>query len=259
MCFIAIIAISFLLPFSSIASAETPSKQRVYDFAEILTSAEKQQLEELAEQRSVERETDFIILTTKEKGPGRDVKKFMQDFYDEKGLGFDKRHGNAAIITIDIEDPLNREVYLAGFYKGEKYLNDKRLDLINDQIVPYLSAGQYYEAFETFIETANEYMGIAYWISPNSVLFEWWFQLAVSVGLAAIIVGIMLSNSGGKVTVNERTYRDTNTSKVLSRRDQYIRTTVTKVRKPTNNNRSGGGGGGFTSGGHSHSGSKRSF
>ena len=52
-------------------------------------------------------------------------------------------------------------------------------------------------------------------------------------------------------------------SKIIQSWDHYIRSSVTRHRKPSNNTSSsggiGGGGGGISSGGHSHSGSRGSF
>ena len=64
---------------------------------------------------------------------GKDIIDYMEDFYDEKGLGYDKSHGNTAILTIDMK---NGDIYLAGYYKAEKYLDDYRLDIIRDKIAP---------------------------------------------------------------------------------------------------------------------------
>ena len=193
---------------------------------------------------------------------GKDVVKYMEDFYDDMALGYDKPHGNTAIITIDME---NREVYLAGFYKAEKYLSDYRLDLIRNKINPYLSSGDYYIAFEKFIKIGSKYMGIKPNVDPENILFNLWFQIVVSLGIAGIIVGSMAYSSGGKVTVSQGTYMNFSNSKVVNRRDNFLRTSVTKTRKPSNKSSSGGGGfgggggGGTTSGGHSHSGSRGSF
>lgn len=51
----------------------------------------------------------------------------------------------------------NRDIYLVGYYKGEKYLDDYRLDLITDKITPNLSRGDYFKAFHTFIKTSYKY------------------------------------------------------------------------------------------------------
>lgn len=258
-----IIFFTILIFILSIAFVEaTEQKQRVYDFANLLETEEIEELEFMAEKYSKRRETDFIILTTKNTN-GKDIVKYMEDFYDDNALGFDRPHGNTAIITIDMH---YREVYLAGFYKGEEYLSDYRLDLIRNKISPYLSNGDYYTAFSKFIKLGYKYMGMEPHVDPDNILFNLWFQIIMSLVIAGIIVGSMAYNSGGGVTVYEGTYRDFSSSRVVNRRDNYLRTSVTKTRKPSSNNNSSGGGfgggssgGGTTSGGHSHSGSRGGF
>ena len=240
--------------------AATDTKQNIYDFAGLLSNEEIENLEALAAKFGAKRKTDFIILTTNDT-EGKDVEVYMQDFYDEHAPGYDQPHGNTAILTLDMQ---NRDVYLAGFKKAEDYLDDSRLDLIRDKITPDLSSGDYEKAFGTFIKTSYKYMGVRIGVNPDNILFNLWFQIIVSVGIAGIAVGVMAFNSGGKVTINEGTYLDSNNSRVLQRKDQYVRTSTSKRRKPTDNDSkgggiSGGGGGGVTSGGHSHSGSRGKF
>lgn len=249
-------------PFTALKSPPPPvetsiPKQLIYDNAGLLTDDEREELTEMAAKYGGKRETDIIVYTVSDAG-GKDVVKLTEDFYDEKGPGYDKPFGNAVILTMDME---NREIYLAGFYKAEKYLDDKRLDKIRSKITPDLSKGQYAEAFETYIKTAYKYMGFRPGANPDNILFKLWFQLVVSLGLGGLIVGIMAYGSGGKITVNHRTYEDATSSGVVDYKDRYLRTTVTRRKIPKNNGGSGGGGGGggVTRGGHSHSGSRGSF
>lgn len=261
---ICILCILFLISFisSNIVEATPSTKQRIYDFAGLLTSDKINQLEDLSEKYSSKRHTDFIILTTRDT-EGKDIVLYMEDFYDEKALGYDKPHGNTAIITIDMK---NRDVYLAGFYKAEEYLDDYRLDLIREKITPDLSQGNYYDAFSSFIKISNKYMGIRPGVNPDNILFNLWFQIGASLGLAGIVVGIMAYNTGGKVTISDGTYRDNSKSHIIDKKDRYLNTTVSKTRIQTNNSSGGKGGGGGRSsgggvsrGGHSHSGSRGKF
>lgn len=245
-----------LIPFISPLTILANSKQYVYDEANLLNQSEIDTLEALAKDFSENHETDFIIVSYDEE---YDVMRYTQDFYDENELGYDNAHGNTAMLTIDMN---NREIYLAGFYKGEEYLDNERLDLIRDEITPALSDGNYYEAFETFLEKANRYMQFRPGVNPESIVFQPYFRIGIPILIATIIVAAMAINTGGRVTTNERTYLDTNRTRVNSRRDRFVNKTVTKRRKPSNNNKSGGsgrGGGGITRGGHSHSGSRGSF
>lgn len=236
-------------------AAAADAKPLIYDEAGLLLPEERESLQAMAAQYGAERETDMIVFTTL--NPDNiDVMKLTQDFYDEKAPGYDKPHGNAVLLTMDMK---NREVYLAGFYKAEQYLDDDRLDRIRSRITPDLSAGAYASAFQTYVETAHRYMGFPPGVNPDNLLFRGWFQLAVALAVAGLVVGLMAYRSGGRVTVHRQTYEDAGTSGVLKHRDQYIRTTVTKQKIVTNSGGSGGGGGGRTGGGHSHSGSRGSF
>ncbi|WP_438349837.1 TPM domain-containing protein [Paenibacillus sp. FA6] len=271
-------------------------KTLIYDEAGLLDQEEYDELNLMANEYGAEREIDIIILTSNN-DDNIDVMKMAQDFYDEQAPGYDKPHGDAVILTMEMR---NRGIYFAGFYKGKEYLDDGRLDQIRLKIVPDLINGYYGLAFQKYIQTVHEYMGIEPTVNsgtnsganlgissgvnsntnsgnnssiysndtsnrnsnvdPDNILFNGWFQLAVSLGLGGLIVGMMAYRSGGRVTVNRHTYEDASTSGILDRRDQYLRTTTTKRKIEKNNGGgSGGGGGGTTGGGHSHSGSRGSF
>lgn len=239
------------------AAAATEQKKLIYDEAGLLSQEDYNHLNALANEYGAKRETDFIIFTSSNTA-NTDVVKLTEDFYDNNGPGYDKTHGNTAILTLDMR---NRDVYLAGFYKAEDYLDDGRLDKIRAKITPDLSAGDYRAAFEKFIKTSHRYMGFRPGVNPDNPLFNGWIQLAIAAGLGAAVVGMMAYHSGGRVTVNHQTYEDGANSGILDRQDQYIRTTVTKRKIEKNNGGGGkgGGGGGISGGGHSHSGSRGSF
>ncbi|MNE72309.1 hypothetical protein D3C80_1682370 [compost metagenome] len=104
-------------------------------------------------------------------------------------------------------------------------------------------------------------MGFEPGVNPDNILFNIWFQLGGALAIGGIVVGMMAYRSGGRVTVNRRTYEDASTSGIVDHQDRYIRTTVTKtkIEKSSGGGSGGGGGGGVTSGGHSHSGSRGKF
>ncbi len=242
-----VLAVLFLLmPFHSIVSAQSTNQQQfVYDYANVLTSEEKAQLESLSSKLSEERNTAFLIITLNESN-NQDIVEYTKDFYDEQAPGYDKKHGNTAMLVIDLQQ---RDVFLSAFKKGKVYLGNNRLTKIRETITPELSAGNYYEAFTSYLNLTHEYMGY----KPDHLFFKWWFQLIVSICVGLIVVAIMAYRSGGKVTVSARDYLNSGESSVVGQRDQYVRTTVSKVKKPSNK------GGGTTGGGHSFSGSRGKF
>nr|WP_204669078.1 TPM domain-containing protein [Gracilibacillus alcaliphilus] len=244
--------ISFL-----VVPAALAEEQYIYDDGELFTEQEREELTQLAKEYSAENEISLLIVTATELG-GRDVVQYTQDFYDDHGPGYNKSHGDAAMLTIDFS--ANREVYLAGFYKGEEYLDSGRLDQIREQITPYLRNENFFEAGKLYLEKADQYLGVNPAINPESIFLKTWFQLAVAVIIGGVVVGSMIFNMGGRVTVSHQTYVDAKRSRVKSKSDTFIRKTVSKSKiQKSSGGRGGGGGGGVTRGGHSHSGSRGSF
>jgi len=239
-----------------IAAAAVDEKTLIYDNAKLLTPQEYKELNTMANEYGAKRETDIIIITTNN-AENIDIEKMTEDFYDEHAPGYNKSHGNAIILALDLR---NRDVYLAGFYKAKQYLDDGRLKKIRGKIASDLSSGDYKLAFEKYIQTSYKYMGFDPGVNPDNILFNIWFQLGGALAVGGIVVGMMAYRSGGRVTVNRHTYEDASSSGILDRQDQYIRTTVTKrkIEKSSGSSRSGGGGG-VTGGGHSHSGSRGKF
>ncbi|WP_416150778.1 TPM domain-containing protein [Salipaludibacillus sp. HK11] len=241
----------FLLITATAFPVSAENNQKIYDYAELLTVEEQEELEQLSDQYSEERQTDITILTTND-SQGLDIVEFTGDFYDEM---YDQSQANAVILTIDME---SRDVYISGFYKGEEYVDDSRADLIRQKITSDLSEGYYYDAFHSYVELSHEYLDIEPGVNPDNIFLNLGFQLILSVIIAAIIVAMMLYRSSGRMTTSGGTYMDTSNSAVTNRRDTYVRKVVTKVKKPTSQNNSRGGGG-ITKGGHSHSGSRGKF
>ncbi|GIP49087.1 UPF0603 protein YdjH [Paenibacillus sp. J53TS2] len=255
-----LVALWMLTPLTAWAEQTPSEKKLIYDEADILYPEYIDDLNALANEYGPKRETDFIVFTT-DNPEDEDVVKLTEDFYDERAPGYDKAHGNAVILTLDMR---NRDLYLAGFYKGEKYLDDSRLDKIRNKIAPLLTAGDYHGAFAEYIRTSYRYMGFRPGVNPDNLLFNTAIQLVIALVIGGVVVGIMAFRSGGRVTVNNRTYEDSGDSGVIWRQDNYLRTTVTKTKIESSSSgggggSSGGGGGGTTSGGHSHSGSRGSF
>ncbi|WP_106769297.1 TPM domain-containing protein [Paenibacillus faecalis] len=247
---------------AQMTSAMQATKQLIYDEANLLSQEEYDELNTLANEYSAERETDMIIFTSNNT-ENVDVEVMTQRFYDERAPGYDKPHGNAVILTLDMyeSEDKDRALYLAGFKKAEEYLDNDRLDKIRNKITSDLSDGDYKQAFEKYIVTAHKYMGFEPEMNPDNMLFNIWFQLGTAAAIGVIAVSLMAYRSGGRVTVSRRTYEDTSTSGILEREDRYIRTTTTKrkIEQSTSSGSGGGGGGGVTGGGHSHSGSRGSF
>lgn len=232
-------------------------KQRIFDEASLLTEAEVENLESLAAKASKKREVDFVVLTT-DGEHGIDLETYVGDFAD------DSFKENVVILGIDLKES---DVIILGFEKGKDLLDNDRATKVREKITPYLSDGEYFIAFETFMTTSERYMRYRPGVDPDNIFFKTAWQIVFAILISAIITFIMVRNVNPKVTTTPATYRNEQLTRILRKRDRYVRTTVTKSYRPRNNNRSGGSGGGRgggssfgrTSSGRSYSGSRGKF
>lgn len=270
-----------------------PEDKKVYDGHDLFTDDEELALEETLSKLSEEGKVDILIITSSStNGLSRQV--YLEDFYDENGPGYEQNFGTATLMLLNM-DPNDRGVEIQGYYNAEHYVTNQRImDIISD-IKPDLSAGNYYDAVIDYANQVVNYMSskpstpssnynnnnstnnnyyhngtnTTYYNNSNqsykeeSVLANPIVQLIISLIIGGVVVGIMAANSGGKTTTNSNTYLNSNKIYIPVQRDIYLRTSVTKTKKPDNDNNSSSGGissgGGTSSGGHSHSGGGSSF
>lgn len=271
---------------SSTTSFAASVNQKVYDFYDLFTEDEVRELENIAKEYGAMGQVD-IVMITEESLDGKSIKGYLEDFYDAYGFGFNKSYGDAVLILVNM-DPSNRGVEIQGYGDAEYYIQNDRIEHILDDITPLLSDNDYYKAMVEFAkqvayymnetngvntspvygeEGTGNYYGEASYNGPSDyygeefIFFNPFIQIGISIAIGAITVGIMAYDSGGRVTVNNRTYLDNQHSNLIDRRDDYIRTVTTRVRKPSNNNGDGRSsrGGGISLDGYSHSGGGREF
>ncbi len=187
------------------------------------------------------------IYTTTEVGMSDDYDGVVQSLHSElKGL---TNEDNMVILFIGYKE--NDHVYQIDSYGSfaSNYISSSRAKLIkSEHMQTYMVNGDFYNAELQFTDR------VSYYLSQNpqfdTIFFKWWFQLIIAFVISGIIIAVMVSGAGGKVTTTSRTYLDGSHSKVLSGFERYTHTTVTRVKHES---RSGGGGGGG-GGGHSSSG-----
>lgn len=250
-----VMIVVLFVSFSIFSPSAYALEQKIFDEAGLLTENERRELEELATTIGDKWNIDIIIVTTNDAG-GMSAQRYMEIFYEDKIVEQGLKKWNASVLAVDMG---RRDYSIGNFYKAKFHIEGERVDGVLDGIWPYMRDGDYLKAFEKYILLTDYYMGKG----PVNPIFHWWVQLIIAAVVGAVAVLVMAYNSGGRVTVSDRTYMNTSTSRVLSRKDKYIRTTITKTHRPKSSGGGGGfgggGGGGRTSGGHSYSGGSRRF
>lgn len=251
-----LLAFCILLFFIGIGglTASAAVDQRIYDNADLLSESEIAELEAVAEEHSRKHGTDFLFLTTADE-QSLYIQDAMGDFYDT--WAEENGQENAVLLSMNIA---TRDVYLAGFGTAETTLDNQRVNLVLDRIIPEMQRGDYAGAFHETVNTSSRYMEFRPGVNPENIFFKTWFQLMLALLLGGVIVGSMVYNSGGRVTTSASTYFDGNNTRVTGKLDQFRNKTVSRRKVPKKSSGGGGfGGGGMTGGGRSFSGGGRKF
>lgn len=219
---------------------------------------------------------DVVIVATEYVG-GKSSQDFADDYYDENdyGVGSDK---SGILLLIDLD---NRNVWISTTGKAINIFTDDRIDSALDDIVPYVSDGNYYDACQSFIDNVNhyanlgvpdgqyqedEYGNITYY-KPTylerlkaQITNPITYIISVVVGLIAVMLASF--NQKGKVTVTGATYESKNSFNLRNQNDIFIRKAVTTAKRPSSSSSSSSSGRSSThtsSSGSSHGGGGRSF
>ena len=245
---------------SEVYAASSPTK--IFDYANLFSGREIETLEKEYRQSSDAADIDIILITNDDM-EGKTSKRYLEDFYDQVYLD-NTINPNAALFLINMQE---RNLTIQGYGSCETSISDNRIEYMLDDLSPIMKDGNYYEAASLFAKEAEFYDGEkntkSYYggkTKNQPFYLKPWFLAIIGLVIGTISVSVMAANAGGKVTTSSNTYLNSNSPGVIGHQDQFMYTSVTKVKRPKDNDgdRSSGGGG-VSSGGHSHSGGSRDF
>ncbi len=230
---------------------------RMEDYADLLTTAEEATVREMLDELSEELQFDIVIVTTNSTG-GKSSMAYADDFYDYNGYGMGDDY-DGVLLLINME---YREWYISATGYGMKAIPDSDAQYIGEEIVDYLSYGDYVGAFEEFARLAKrevEKSRDAEELDFGEILLRVAIAIVIGMGLAFIPVSVMKSKMNNVKEKHEATdYMKRSQILMREQRDLFLYSTISRRRKPQQS--SGGGGGGHVgSSGRSHSGAGGRF
>lgn len=196
---------------------------------------------------------DVVILT--ELGIGyKSPGLYAADAFDEMGCGVGANR-DGMLFLLDLN---GRNYFTATHGKAIHIFSDYGLDRLHDQVVSYLSDGEYYEAFDRYLQLVEKYLadyeetGIVYDRMNQPVLrdpLEVTMAAAPIIFIVAFVIALIvaLSLKGQLKTVrrkqNASSYVKSGSFQLTRSQDIYLytRTTRRKIEIDTGS-RSGGGG-----------------
>ncbi|TCP53396.1 uncharacterized protein EV586_106145 [Tumebacillus sp. BK434] len=236
----------------------------VYDKENLLSASEKQLLEKRIQDIAATYHFDVVIVTVDSLN-GKSAMEYADDYYDENGFGFGPNHdGLLFLLAMD-----SRDYWTSTSGYGIKAFTDYGIRYISDNVVGLLSEGEYYRAFDKYLDYVDMFLAEAATGTPfdiehtvktsNYYLIRVSLTVAISAAIAFLVVGIMKSKMK---TANKQRYAlnyvKEGSFQVTSDKDLFLYTTTTR-QKVESSSSSGGSSTHSSSSGNSHGGGGGKF
>lgn len=232
--------------------ASNASLSRVEDYADLLNSTAEADLRNILDNLSETLEFDIVVVTTNSTG-GKSSQAYADDFFDYNGYGYGNNY-DGALLLINME---YREWHISTTGYGMEAITNSEIEEIGEEIVEYLSYGQYEAAFREFAALAAkevEKERDSEVLDVGEILVRLAIAIVIGMGLAFIPVTVMKKKMNNVAMKNEATdYMMRSQIRMTQQRDMFLYSTMSRRRKPQESS-SRSGGGHIGSSGRSHGG-----
>jgi len=243
-----LLVFAMLLPSVSIAGS-IPNERlypRLVDNAFLLDSEEESKLLDKLDQISEKQDLDVVVVTV-DSLEGYSPSEYADDFYDYNGYGMGPGH-DGILLLISMEE---RDWAITTYGFAITAFTDAGLDRIIEEIIPHLSDGNYYKAFDRFGDLADEYTraarnGRAYDVGnlpkkpPSPLLIP--ISLLIGAIISFLITGFMKSQlKTVRMQKSATSYVRQNSLNLVASRDIYLYNVITRRARPKKSESSRGG------------------
>ncbi len=240
------------------------------DEADILNESEEEELITKLEDIKSKHDFDLVILTVNSIADYDyfDITSFADDTFDYNGYGNNTEGGMIFVLSMG-----SRDWAISTYASGIDTFTDAGQEYITDKVIPYLSDGDYKEAFDKFISLSDEFLiqadkGRPYDVGnmPKEPMSLIWFLLAPIIGilLSFTIAGVKKSAlKNVRRAISAKNYVSAEGISFVEKYENIVSSNITSRIIPKQTSSSGGGSGGSSvhrsSSGRSHGGSRGKF
>jgi len=249
---------------NSVRQNDSAPAERVYDYADVLTDAEEQELRDYIAKKEKKHGIDLVLVTINEDVESHGywdtvMQDTADDFYDDHDYGYDQPWGNGALLLDNwYEDEYGSQKgsWLSTCGSVEYKLGSYDIDDVLDKVARKVEDNPF-EAYKAYVTEVCKKM------SQGTTVIPWVYVFYIPVVVAVIFAIAKLRSAPAKDTTSATAYVSGGKPVMKSRRDDFIRKDVTTRRIQTSSSssggrsRSGGGGSHRSSSGVRHGGGGR--
>lgn len=148
----------------AVTAAAAGDMMRIADLADLLSDSEEAEISDQLDEISERQQVDVVVVTV-DSLEGESVMDYADDFYDYNGYGFGAED-DGILFLLSMEE---RDWYISTSGFGVTAVTDAGRGYMAEKFLPYLSDGEYAEAFRIFAEQCDDYITQARTGAPYDV------------------------------------------------------------------------------------------
>lgn len=241
-----VMSVSIMSVFLGFSVSSAAGKKSVIDDAELIKASDEKELDKKI--KNIQKDKFDVVILTVKSLDGKSAQDYADDYYDNNDYGLDNEKSGVLFLV----SKGDRKYHISTKGAGIKAFTDYGIGRIKEEIKPYLSDGDYFDACDEFLNITKDFVkaykdGMPYDTDNpyneeiDYVILEV-IALVIAFVIALISVGIMrlrMNTAKPKGTAME--YIKKGSFKLTSEKDIFMYSTVTKTAKPKDNDNSAGG------------------
>ena len=241
-----VMSVSIMSVFLGFSVSSAAGKKSVIDDAGLIKASDEKELDKKI--KNIQKDKFDVVILTVKSLDGKSAQDYADDYYDNNDYGLDNEKSGVLFLV----SKGDRKYHISNKGAGIKAFTDYGIGRIKEEIKPYLSDGDYFNACDEFLNITKDFVkaykdGTPYDTDNpyneeiDYVILEV-IALVIAFVIALISVGIMrlrMNTAKPKGTAME--YIKKGSFKLTSEKDIFMYSTVTKTAKPKDNDNSAGG------------------
>lgn len=241
-----VMSVSIMSVFLGFSVSSAAGKKSVIDDAGLIKASDEKELDKKI--KNIQKDKFDVVILTVKSLDGKSAQDYADDYYDNNDYGLDNEKSGVLFLV----SKGDRKYHISTIGAGIKAFTDYGIGRIKEEIKPYLSDGDYFNACDEFLNITKDFVkaykdGTPYDTDNpyneeiDYVILEV-IALVIAFVIALISVGIMrlrMNTAKPKGTAME--YIKKGSFKLTSEKDIFMYSTVTKTAKPKDNDNSAGG------------------
>ena len=241
-----VMSVSIMSVFLGFSVSSAAGKKSVIDDAGLIKASDEKELDKKI--KNIQKDKFDVVILTVKSLDGKSAQDYADDYYDNNDYGLDNEKSGVLFLV----SKGDRKYHISTKGAGIKAFTDYGIGRIKEEIKPYLSDGDYFNACDEFLNITKDFVkaykdGTPYDTDNpyneeiDYVILEV-IALVIAFVIALISVGIMrLRMNTAKPKGTAMAYIKKGSFKLTSEKDIFMYSTVTKTAKPKDNDNSAGG------------------